>query len=183
MWPFDHLLEAWTFARTKFPEPERGAYSPDLLARKALEIAISQIGRGEISNNEGPDIEKYIAPARTPQNWCAGFSGWCYEEAAAELGVKLPFKRSLGAKALGKNVAAVGRRFTDPYQAKPGDLIIFDRGTTGSWTGHVGLVEKVDELTGVVHTVEGNSAPVVRRRIHNIASAGDRFSFFASIRG
>jgi hypothetical protein len=181
------LIEAWTFARTKFPvDDRRTAYSPDALANKALEIALGELDRGcgeSGGNNCGPDVERYIAPAKAPQNWCAGFVGWCYQEAARELGIALPFKRSLGAKALGKNVAAVGKRFSTPTEAKPGDLIIFDRGATGSWQGHVGMVEKVDELTWVVHTVEGNSAPIIRRRIHNVTASLERFSFFASIRG
>jgi hypothetical protein len=187
MWPFNQLIEAWTFARTKFPEPPPPSFSPpfvfDQLARKALVVALAELQKGcgeQGGNNLGPDVERYISPAKAPQNWCAGFSGWCYEEAARHLGVPLPFRRSLGAKALGKNVAAVGRKFTDPKDARPGDLIIFDRGTTGSWQGHVGLVEEVE--VDLVHTVEGNSAPQVRRRIHRIGLPTARFSFFASIR-
>lgn len=186
IWPFSHIAEAITFARTKFPEPDpKPTYSPDLLAKKALEIAIDQMNKGcgeEGGNNIGPDVARYVSPATPPANWCAGFAGWCYEEAARQLGVPLPFKRSLGAKALGKNVAAVGRKFTDPKQAKPGDLIIFHRGATGSWMGHVGLFEKIDEAMGAICTVEGNSAPKVRRRMHRIESAQERFAFFASLR-
>jgi hypothetical protein len=183
---WNHLIETWTFARTKFPAPELGAVDfPAALARKALEVAIEELdkGCGEAGgNNCGPDVERYIAPAKAPQNWCAGFSGWCYEEAARRLGVPLPFRRSLGAKALGKNVAAVGRKFVDPMEANPGDLIILDRGNTGSWQGHVGLVERVDMTTNAIYTVEGNSAPKVRRRVRRTDVAQDRFAFFASLR-
>lgn len=182
---FAQLIEAFAFARAKFPEPapDLNIYTHDALTKKALEVAIEELnkGCGELGgNNRGPDVERYIAPAKAPQNWCAGFAGWCYQEAARRLGVPLPFKRSLGAKALGKNVAAVGRRFTKLDEARPGDLIIFDRGTTGSWMGHVGLVERVE--VDLVHTVEGNSAPKVRRRTHRIADPTTRFSFFASLR-
>ena len=194
IWPLDHLIEAWTFSRTKFPpagilpDDRSSAPTADDLARKALEIAISELkrGAGEAGgNNMGPDVERYISPATAPQNWCAGFAGWCYQEAARQLAWPLPFRRSLGAKALGKAVATAGRSFTDPHEAQPGDLIIFDRGVAGSWQGHVGLVERIgtaDSDRGAVYTVEGNSAPVVRRRTHRVDVASERFAFFASIR-
>lgn len=153
----------------------------DRLARAALEVAICHIGSGEASNNCGPFVEMCVAPAKTPQNWCAGFAGFCYERAAARLGIPLPFRRSLGAKRLGENVAAVGRRFTDPAEAQPGDLMVFHRGAQGSWMGHVGLVEIV--VGRIVGTVEGNCGPRVMRREHHADDfKRDRFAFFASIR-
>jgi CHAP domain len=156
-------------------------FNRDLLARKALTVALGELERGcgEFGgNNCGPDVERYIAPGKPPASWCAGFVGWCYAEAARELGVALPFRRSLGAKALGKAIAAAGRRFSDPAQAQPGDVMILDRGAQGSWMGHATIVERV--AGGAVHTVEGNSGPKVRRRVHPVPVA--RLAFLASVR-
>jgi hypothetical protein len=210
-WPFPHLAELVRVAaddrrRPAPPSPvdglhrlarardraEADAIHDELagrrwgdLARRSLAIAIAEIGKGERGgDNRGPDVERYIAPARPPQNWCAGFVGWCYEQAAAELGIALPFQRSLGAKRLGRNVGAVGRTFTDPALAKPGDLMVFSRGAKGSWMGHVAMVEDIGKPAGmlsVVYTVEGNSGPKVRRRVRDTGPLG-RFAFFASLR-
>lgn len=215
---FDQLLDAWAVARTKFPEPPLGGYDDESiesmrrtglphpdgkplvtrgdLARRALELALIDLeaGCGEAGgNNCGPDVARYVAPARCPANWCAGSVGYWYERAAAELGIALPFQRSLGAKALGRNIAAVGRRFTDPGEALPGDLMIFDRGAKGSWQGHVAMVAQVRDIIRpagdrptttslvVVDTVEGNAGPKVMRRLR-FATKAERFAFFASIR-
>lgn len=182
-----NVLEAWTVARTKFapPLPAFHLHGEDAraeLAAKALSVAVSCLGHGEEGgNNMGPFVAACVAPAKVPQNWCGGFVGWCYAVAGHDLGMTLPFQRSLGAKKLGSNVAAVGRRFTDPAEARPGDLMVFDRGAQGSWQGHVGLVELV--VGRVVGTVEGNSGPkVMRRERHAAELSGERFSFFASLR-
>lgn len=186
MWPFAHLLEAWVVARTRFPSGADAGHDPEQLATAALAVAITQLGLAEDGHNGGPNVAKWIAPAQCPQNYCAGFAGWCYQEAARQLGVALPFQRSLGAKRLGANVAAVGRRFTDPTEAKPGDLMIFDRGAQGSWMGHVAIVEDAArgyKISGVpaVATVEGNAGPKVKRGMR-AAGPPERFAFFASLR-
>lgn len=163
--------------------------TPDTFAQRMLEVAIAQLGCGETSNNCGPDVERYVAPAKTPANWCAGFVGWCGDEVARLEGMPLPFKRSLGAKRLGENIAAVGRKFTDPSEARPGDAMVFHRGAQGSWMGHIAMVERVEmwephnrtDATDVnVHTVEGNHGPKVHRGVRRVGS--DRFAFFASLR-
>jgi hypothetical protein len=189
-WPFDQLLDAWRTVRAdrlfEPGEPPARAWAGggdlEALPAKALGLAIAQIGCGEAGgNNCGPDVERFIAPAKAPQNWCAAFVGWCYEQTAQELGVALPFKRSLGAKRLGENIAALGRKFTDPAEAKPGDVMVFDRGAKGSWMGHIAMVEKVDpDAPFVVHTVEGNHGPKVIRLIRT--PGADRFAWFGSLR-
>ncbi len=183
---FANVIEAWRVARADrlFPKPWHAPpviVDGDALAVRALEVAISQIGRGEEGgNNRGPDVEKYIHPARPPQNWCGGFASWCYEAAAGELGAPLPFARSLGAKRLGANVAAVGRRFTDPTEARPGDLMVFHRGAHGSWMGHVAMVDDAVIDGPCVPTIEGNAGPKVKRWVRSVDR--DRFAWFASLR-
>jgi hypothetical protein len=191
IWPFAQLIDALRVLRAErlFPAPPivpAVLASPDALATAALAVAVSQIGLGEAGgNNVGPDVARYIAPAKPPASWCAGFFGWCYEQAAVEIGMPLPFRRSLGAKALGRNVGAVGRVFQDSALARPGDAMVFHRGAQGSWMGHIAMIEKVVSVGvagSIVDTVEGNSGPKVMRRTRHTTDPADRFAFFASIR-
>ena len=207
-WPFAQVLEAWRVRQADrlFPQvdptaalvasmadgaphfAEVPAAVHDKIAQRALEIAIGEIGRGEEGgNNCGPYVARCVHPATPPQNWCAGWAGLMYELAAADLRIPLPFRRSLGAKRLGANVAAVGRKFTDPGEARPGDLAVWHRGSTGSWQGHVAIVESVTafvDRTGHrrVEIIEGNSGPVVRRSGRHPTDPGERFAWFASLR-
>jgi hypothetical protein len=207
--PLSHLLELVRFARAdrRFApgDPDWHAFleiagklrslpgasqddPADTLASAALDAALELIGQGEEGgNNQGAFVAMLLEPAKPPANWCAAFAGFCYQRAAARLGIALPFRRSLGAKRLGKNVGAVGRIFTDPALARPGDLMVFDRGTKGSWMGHVAMVERAcdhDEHGGHawVDVIEGNSGPRVRRSTRYPTSAAERFAFFASLR-
>jgi hypothetical protein len=200
IWPFTHVIEALQVARADRLFPERIAGGVPVqhpifgtLALRALEVAETQLGLDEDGRNGGPHVARWVAPAKPPQNYCAGFAGWCYEEAARQLSIALPFKRSLGAKRLGANVAAVGRRFTDPAEARAGDLMVFHRGAQGSWMGHVAMVSAIERELGagldsrdpaswtpVVATVEGNAGPKVMRKVRRVDR--DRFSHFASVR-
>jgi hypothetical protein len=144
------------------------------LPEMALVVANEELGNGEGgTNNMGPHVRRYCG--REGVSWCAGFAGYCYEQAALRLGVALPFSRSLGAKKLVRNVAAVrpgphyaGVRRESYLSARPGDLIAWHRGKAGSWQGHVELVERLDG--GIVHTIGGNVGPYparVRRLAHD----------------
>lgn len=202
---FANLLEAWRVAQADrlIPGPNpagnlqrlalAGGYDeamaihdalrdPDALPLRALQLAIADIGRGEEGgNNRGPYVAECVAPAKVPQNWCAGSFGRWYALAADELHVELPFKRSLGAKRLGRNIAKVGRKFVDPREARPGDAMVFHRGAKGSWMGHIAMVERLyGDDVGTIGTVEGNAGPRVCRKQRWVDR--DRFAYFASLR-
>jgi hypothetical protein len=151
------------------------------LANEIVFVASSNVGYGEVEgNNDGPLIR--AMGGKPGQEWCALFAGHCYERAHKRLGVTMPFQRSTGAKRLVKNLAAVGRFFTDPLEARPGDLVCWHR-RTGliSWKGHVGIVEKVDP-DGIIHTIEGNVGAFpakVRRLSHDVRK--ERLYGFASL--
>ncbi len=196
IWPFGFLAEFFEVTRLdrNFPKPEPGdehalrvkAVPADVafdgLARLAVQIAAGEIGHGEdpaLGPNRGEWVRQYCAPHGDGHQWCAAFAGWCYQAAADSLAIPLPFKRSLGAKRLGANVAAVGRKFTDATKARAGDLAIWHRGAAGSWLGHVALVESVGDAHTIT-TVEGNCPTTVRRRHHDLAR--ERFAWFASLR-
>jgi hypothetical protein len=198
-WPFDQLLEVWNLKRQDkaFPpvhptaalvnrmadEPEADmrevpAIVYDKLALKAVEMAISELGLAEDGKNGGPNVARWIAPAKPPANYCAGGCGYAYEAAAREMGIPLPFQRSLLAKTIGKNVATVGRRFNSPRDAQPGDLLVLHRDRDQPWSGHVELVERV--AGDALHTIAFNSGPKVRRRVHPLPIP--RLAFLASLR-
>lgn len=142
------------------------------LGLEALQIAISEIGNGEVGgNNSGPHIARYkgIADDGDPDDdgaWCASFVSWCFQSAAMRLGVDLPFRKSHGAKRLFRNIGEAGEYVSSP---QPGDVVCWDRGVKGSWQGHIGIVEKIEN--GILYTVEGNVGrfpSIVRRFQHNM---------------
>lgn len=165
----------------------------ELLARAVLEVAIEEIGQGEAEgNNRGPAIRRYLLgflDARKRQRadggaWCAAFASYCLREGARRRGIELPVVLHTGAKRLGRNVGAVGRLFTDPEEASPGDFAIWHRGAPDDWTGHIGIVERVDS-DGRIHTIQGNKGAAgkakVKRLIEDVANDVD-FWTFASLR-
>lgn len=162
----------------------RKAVMIERLCSQAVLNARAEIGHGELpgKNNRGPDIVRYCAPHGDGWEWCAGFYGYLYFEAARILKVPMPFKRSLGAKRLADNIAEVGRRFDDPAEALPGDALVFDRGITGSHKGHIEILEHTDPLGLAMRTIPGNTMPLVCERKRNILDKGLRFREFVSLR-
>lgn len=157
----------------------------------ALWVAKRNIGFGETTANNRGEFITALGGKPTGSNWCALLVSYCYQRAFylrmysrpdKERGTPFPFKKSAGAKAVVKNMAKVGSFFTNPKLAQPGDLIAWHRGLPGAWTGHVGMVESVDE-DGLVHTVEGNVGKFpakVKRLIHDVSR--ERLYGFATLR-
>jgi len=139
---------------------------PSKLGLQALQVAIGEIGNGEVGgNNSGPHVARYHGIIDDGDDdddgaWCASFVSYCCGVAADNLGITLPFKKSRGAKALhAKVVKSEGGRFVEVSQTLPGDIVIWDRGPLlangkPSWMGHIGFVEKLEN--GILYTVEGN---------------------------
>jgi len=159
-WQQNHDLEAdgMCGAKTITSLLESLPKSESTIGALALEIAIGEIGNGEVGgNNSGPHIAKYKGIKDDGDDdddgaWCASFVSWCCLEAAKRLEIDLPFKTSHGAKRLLRNVIkSGGGRISDP---KPGDIVCWDRGRPGSWQGHIGFVENLKN--GILYTVEGN---------------------------
>lgn len=157
------------------------------LSAQAVRVAISNIGMGEsTANNRGKFID--LIGGRSGGEWCAAFAGYCYRRSAELLEREWPVwtlrngKPELGAKALTKAMGKVGRMFTDPSDARPGDLICWHRKTGAiSWKGHVGIVVGVDS-DGIVETCEGNVGRFpakVRRFTHDVTK--ERLYSFASL--
>ena len=139
-----------------------------------LQVAIKQIGKGEEGgNNSGPFVEMlkhkvYDGNTDDDGAWCAAFVSWCFEQAYDQLDLQMPFAYSQGAKRLYRNIGNAGWFPEDPA---PGDVVCWDRGKPGSWQGHIGFVEKVQD--GVLHTIEGNVGRYpskVKRFLHDMKS-------------
>ena len=148
------------------------------LAETALTVAREWIGKGEEGgNNSGPFVEwlhgkEYDGDPDDDGNWCAAFVSACFEEAGKRLSITMPFQRTGGAKALYRRVGKAGR-FVQAPDIQPGDVIAWDRGTPGDWRGHVGIVERYEADTGLLHTIEGNVGRYpakVRRRVHDMGN-------------
>ena len=135
------------------------------LSAAALTVARSCLGKGEEGGNNSGEFVEMLHQKRFDGNddddgaWCAAFMSHCFEEASEQLGEEMPFLRSGGAKRLFKNACAAGRLIESGQEAiersvMPGDLVCWHRGDPSSWTGHIGIVERVEP--GVFWTIEGN---------------------------
>lgn len=125
---------------------------PSRFAMEVLRVARGEIGHGEADrNNEGPRLDVYRRGG--PKGaWCAAFVSWCLEQAAENLSLVCPVKRSHGARRLFKNCCAVGEVVELPM---PGDIGLQSRGAAGSWTGHVYIVSRALSQ-GTFAAIEGN---------------------------
>lgn len=130
------------------------------LYKTVLDIARSQIGKVEnpLGSNSGPDINKYHQSVGIPTGlaWCMAFVYWCYNEAYKKTGKANPLIKTGGVlnhwnKATCKKITSADA-IQNPALVKPGHIFII---STGSGTGHTGLVESVNG--GILTTIEGNT--------------------------
>lgn len=140
------------------------------LAQRELGVRESPSG-----SNDSTRIREYrtaTAGARdTPGPWCAYFVSWLAKSAGAPIGA--------GGKGTGyvptlEAWSKQQNRFSPGTSSRPnpGDMIIFDWGRDGT-ADHVGIVERVDS-SGRIHTIEGNSSDMVKRRDYPAGSSNIR---------
>ena len=122
------------------------------LTKKALEVAVSQLGQQEkpLGSNWGEPVKSYLKSVGIgfPASWCMAFVYWCFREAAVQLSVPNPLVKTGGVLAAW-NKADRKYRVTVP---EAGDIFIMD---FGKGLGHTGIVERVDGE--YINTIEGNS--------------------------
>jgi hypothetical protein len=171
----------WFFRSKAFEAPRVDI----AIERRALEMAQAEIGCGEVTNNRGPDIDRYRSGDGTGKGpggagaWCSVFCAYVLLAAVESLNAEghdfaLPFKTSRGAKRLVKNMGLAGS-FVDvsysPLLIRPGSLIAWHRlGADGvvTWRGHVGMVVRYCPETDELVTIEGNKS-TKRGRLANVA--------------
>lgn len=131
------------------------------LLKKTLEIAKSQIGVTERGrNNFGPEVKKYLASVGLNEGhpWCMAFVYWCFKEASLQLNMTNPLLKTASTrfhwdKATCKKIK-VADAVNNPALVKPGNIFIY-KTNLGNYTGHTGIVTKVENL--YIHTIEGNT--------------------------
>ncbi len=125
------------------------------LQQTVVVVARRELGHGEEGgNNCGPDVVRYRRGVNDKGSWCAAFVSYAWEEAAAETGLYLPFKRSHGAQRLYKAIRAVGHEVS--AVPRIGACVCWERPEAGAWAGHVGIVVGFDATSNTLVTVEGN---------------------------
>lgn len=122
---------------------------------RALEIALTYEGEHETppGSNDGPMIRAFLAAVGVhhPAPWCAAFVGWCYQRAAALLGVALP----TGFPVTGLVHAFWGHAapLWGFREITPAAIACHD---SGHGLGHMGIVV-AGAADGLVTTFEGNT--------------------------
>ncbi|MFE7113942.1 CHAP domain-containing protein [Streptomyces sp. NPDC057654] len=132
---------------------EWGKYLDDHVggASAAVKEAQKELGYTET----GPNLVKYNQ--YNGEEWCADFISWVVDKAGANSSYwnspqgtpanRWPSVATWNTEAAGSRISA--------SQARAGDIVTYRNG------GHIGLVESV--ANGVLHTIEGNVGPTVRR--------------------
>ncbi len=132
--------------------------APTGLTDAVIAFAKTQVGVREkpLGSNRGPEVDRYIQsvglnPAGHPPGgyfWCVAFTFFCYQAAAAKLGMDNPHIKTAGVldhwqKAGTKpNVVRIpkAKAVANPGLIQPGSLFIIDH---GAGKGHTGLVTQV----------------------------------------
>lgn len=145
------------FRNTELPTAPK---APNALLEKALEVAISQIGKMESppGSNWGEPVRTYLNSVGldSPNAWCMAFVYWCYNKAAEELGRTNPLVKTGGVlkgwnESTGKKIL-MADAIIKPSLVLPGQIFVF---STGGGFGHTGIVENVSG--GILTTIEGNT--------------------------
>lgn len=129
------------------------------LVQRALARAIGQDKQEEkpLRSNWGHPVQDFLASVNLfqPAAWCMAFIYWCFKDAANQLGVGCPLKKTGQVLAQyhntdPKNIVLVN---TPSFRFEPGDIFIMD---LGHGLGHCGMVISVNE-DGSAQTIEGNT--------------------------
>lgn len=142
----DGLVGTATLAKL-FPVQEPQS---DKLAIRAMQIAQNKVGVRELTgNNDGPEVEAYLKAVGLGKgySWCMAFIVWCYDQAAAQLGLINPLVRTGGCMKQWNET--ICRKVSTP---QVGDIFIMD---LGHGAGHTGIVTGV--RGDIVDTIEGNT--------------------------
>lgn len=153
------------------------------LSDKALEIAISQLGkeenpRGSNWGKTGDPVPGYLASVgiNFPASWCMAFMYWCVKQAILALPVEQikwinvlqsynPLYHTAGVLEQWKFIRAENKIPQAGSTPQAGNIFIMD---LGHGLGHTGMVESVDP-DGTLHTIEGNTNDTGSREGYEVA--------------
>lgn len=137
--------------------------APSPLLAKAIEVAVSQIGKVEnpLGSNRGPEVDEYLRaagldPEGQHYSWCMAFVYWCFKQSALALNQNNPLIKTAGCldhwyRATCPEILTADA-VQNPSLVKPGHIFIIDH---GKGAGHTGIVESVNGL--FLTTIEGNT--------------------------
>lgn len=144
---------------TANPAEDESAVSNDLVRGRIVELAkiIEKRHIREHGPNRGATVETILrhAGGQPGMAWCLAFCWGVIDLAYLTLDLEPPAMDKLSCSRLVKWATASHRLITAPEQARPGDLLVLEGGSTGY--RHVGImVGPADEL-GRIPTIEGNT--------------------------
>lgn len=153
------------------------------ISREWPEIMVDEfrslLGRGEseiAGNNRGPFLDRIRRQSeKHPRDrvygaWCAAavlyacqrswaiihnLNSWDY--LSDRIKGQFPLPQTFGARKLWKKCCKNGARIKNP---EVGALVLWARGAKGSWEAHIGVVTKVNEVTGEWWYIAGNEGRV-----------------------
>lgn len=136
------------------------------------------------NGNTGPQIDKYFSPGGTPgQPWCAYFATWVYGQAGintigtlsgrgSTLGLVSYFEKNNGKKITEGTLRYFpAKSIVDgSVNVLPGDIAMYDRGTSGDAKGHTAIALGYDPATTTIASIDGNQdqSDQVKRKNRNI---------------
>ena len=130
----DGTVGPQTWAKLFTKNPERAD-----MGGVALQIARKFVGVSEqpAGSNRGPMVDKFLARVGVPPGnpWCLAFAYYCVDEAANELHIANPLKKTGSCSQFFKWAQETNRLVTRP---SPGDLFLVIGGETGHL--HTGFV-------------------------------------------
>lgn len=140
----------------------------------AISIGLGEEGYTERRTNRTKYGEWYGGDGEA---WCAKFVSWCFDNA----GIPLPkVQTSKGFAAVREGWAYAVNHDQLIWKPQPGDIFLIRTGNGRK--GHTGIVVSVDETSGEVHTIEGNTnakgsreGTSVLRKTRTIASINQGF--------
>lgn len=126
-----------------------------ILRIRAAQFLVTQDGIREVTNNAGPDVEKYLASVGLGRgySWCMAFVYFGFKFAAEQFGPAIPVVTVPLVKTAGCmrqwNESPDSVKHTTP---QPGDIGIID---LGEGAGHTFMVLSV--VGDRIYTIEGNT--------------------------
>lgn len=138
----------------------------DLVVREA----VRDLGvREATGHNDGEPAALYMRGDRLA--WCAA-AVWTWHRRA---GVRIPwgYWPSRNVAVFETQAQRAGKWFLPTRTPEPGDCVFYEwrmESDDGPGGRHMGIVESVDTLSGVLHTIEGNVGNEVRRCTRHLDS-------------
>jgi len=160
--------------------PMRRALQPIPPGRRSLGQMVVAVARQHLKEhpreiggqNRGPWVRLYMKGNEgNPYAWCAGFACWLLEQSCRDLGIGVPFRRTVNCDVLAERAKQSGIFVGEPKPSERSDIkpgwIFLNRKSPGDWT-HTGIVTSAG--TDVFYTVEGNTNDEGSREGYEVCS-------------